>query len=66
MTGGVEKLAYTIAEACHATGLSDDTLYRKDAAGEITMKKAGRRTLIPRADLERLIEELPSLPRRLS
>jgi len=60
----VEKMAYTIAEACEATGLSDDTLYRRHAAGEITMRKAGRRTLIPKADLERLIASLPELPRR--
>jgi len=59
-----DKLAYTIAEAAVATGLSDDTLYRKHQAGEITMKKAGRRTLIPAADLERLISNLPTLPRR--
>lgn len=59
-----EKLAYTIAEAVEATGLSDDTLYRKHQAGEITMLKAGRRTLINAADLQRLIANLPPLPRR--
>ena len=59
-----EKLAYTIAEAVDATGLSDDTLYRKHQSGEITMKKAGRRTLIDAADLKRLIDNLPTLPRR--
>lgn len=59
-----EKLAYTIAEAAEATGLSDDTLYRKHQTGEITMKKAGRRTLIPAADLAHLIDSLPPLPRR--
>lgn len=59
-----DKLAYTIAEACEATGLSDDTLYRKHQAGEITMRKAGRRTLINAEDLKRLIDNLPALPRR--
>lgn len=59
-----DKLAYTIAEAVEATGLSDDTLYRKHQAGEITMRKAGRRTLINAADLQRLIDNLPPLPRR--
>ena len=59
-----DKLAYTIAEAVEATGLSDDTLYRKHQAGEITMKKAGRRTLIDATDLKRLIDNLPTLPRR--
>ncbi|PHY14155.1 hypothetical protein CSW58_01155 [Caulobacter sp. B11] len=64
MSEPIQRLAYTIAEACAATGLSDDTLYRKHQAGEITMKKSGRRTLIPAADLERLIDNLPALPRR--
>lgn len=59
-----DKLAYTIAEAVEATGLSDDTLYRKHQAGEITMKKSGRRTLIEADDLRRLIASLPALPRR--
>jgi excisionase family DNA binding protein len=59
-----DKLAYTIAEACAATGLSDDTLYRKHQAGEITMRKAGRRTLILAEDLQRLLDAMPALPRR--
>ncbi len=60
---GSEKLAYTVAEAAAATGLSDDTLYRKHHAGEITMRKAGRRTLIMAADVQALLESLPALPR---
>lgn len=58
------KLAYTVAEAVAATGLSDDTLYRKHHAGEITMRKAGRRTLIAAEDVQRMIDNLPALPRR--
>lgn len=61
-----DKLAYTVAEACAATGLSDDTLYRKHNAGVITMKKIGRRTLILRADLERLLFGADDLGRRAS
>lgn len=63
MTLDPRKLAYTIAEAAAASGLSDDTLYRKHHAGEITMRKAGRRTLIMAEDLQRLIQALPALPR---
>lgn len=59
-----EKLAYTIAEACEATGLSDDTIYRKHHAGEITLRKSGRRTLVYREDVEKLLAALPALPRR--
>lgn len=64
MNATSHKLSYTIAEAVEVTGLSDDTLYRRHAAGEISMRKAGRRTLILREDLERLIESLPVAPRR--
>lgn len=64
MTLDPRKLAYTIAEAAAASGLSDDTLYRKHHAGEITMRKSGRRTLIMADDLRRVIEALPALPRR--
>lgn len=59
-----EKLAYTVAEAAAATGLSPDTLYRKHHAREITMRKAGRRTLITAEDLAKVIASLPELPRR--
>lgn len=59
-----EKLAYTIAEACEATGLSDDTIYRKHHAGEITLRKSGRRTLVYREDVEKLLASLPALPRK--
>lgn len=59
-----EKLAYTIAEAVAATGHSDDTLYRKHHAGEITMRKSGRKTIILAEDLERMLAALPPLPRR--
>ena len=60
---GSDKLAYTVAEAAAATGLSDDTLYRKHHSGEITMRKAGRRTLIMAADVQALLAALPVLPR---
>lgn len=59
-----DKLAYTVEEAVEASGHSRAVLYRKHQAGEITMKKAGRRTLIPASDLRRLIDSLPDLPRR--
>lgn len=58
-----EKLSYTIAEACAATGLSDDTIYRKHHSGEITLRKSGRRTLVYKDDVEKLLAALPALPR---
>lgn len=60
---GAEKLAYTISEAVEATGLSRDTLYRRHREGAITMRKVVGRTVIPVADLKRLIEESPAVSR---
>lgn len=58
-----DKLAYTIPEAAKATGLSRDTLYRRHRSGDITMRKIGGRTVIAVADLMRLIEGAPAVPR---
>jgi hypothetical protein len=63
-TVAAEHISFTIAASCAATGLSADTLYRRHQAGEITLRKAGQRTLVTREDLERLIASLPALPRR--
>lgn len=60
---GAEKLAYTIAEAVDATGLSRDTLYRRHRDGAITMRKVVGRTIIPASDLKRLIEDAPAVSR---
>ncbi|EJL35552.1 hypothetical protein PMI01_01288 [Caulobacter sp. AP07] len=59
-----DKLAYTINEAVEATGLSRDTLYRRHHDGQITMRKVVGRTLILAADLQRLLEASPGVPRR--
>ncbi len=45
-------------------GLSPGKLYRKPQMGEITMRKAGRWTLIMADDLQAMIAALPVLPRR--
>ncbi len=58
-----DKLAYSISEAVAATGLSRDTLYRRHREGAITMRKVVGRTVIPVADLERLIQEAPAVSR---
>lgn len=58
------RLSYTIAEAAAATGLSDDTIYRKHHAGLITLRKCGRRTLVTAEELAALVDGFPALPRR--
>lgn len=63
MIGPDQKLAYTLPEAVQASGFSRATLYRYHHAGSITMRKAGRTTLIAAEDLQALIASLPELPR---
>ena len=53
------KLAYTVAEACQATGLGRSTIFELLAAGRLKRKKIGSKTIIPRSSLEALIQEAP-------
>ena len=57
MMEGVDKLAYRIPEAVEATGLSRATLYRLADAGKLKLTKVCGRTLIRRAELERLLRD---------
>ena len=55
------RIAYTIPEACAATGLSRTTLYRFiSEAKSLPARKCGSRTLILHEDLKRFIENLPA------
>lgn len=49
------KLAFTIAEACHAVGLGRSKIYEPIAQGRIETRKIGARTLIPADSLRALI-----------
>jgi excisionase family DNA binding protein len=51
------KLAYTIAEAAAATGLSRWTFHRLVQAGELRCSKIRGRVLILAGELERLLEK---------
>jgi len=53
-------IAVTIPEAVKATGMSRTSLYEALKRGDITAKKAGRRTLISFADLDAYITSLPA------
>ena len=55
----LDPLAYSPRSFCEATGLSRPTLYRMMRAGEIAFVKARRRTLIPAAEVHRLLESNP-------
>lgn len=54
------KLAFTVPEACEFSGLGRSSLYRLFERGILTPRKAGRRTLILREDLEAYIRNLPA------
>lgn len=54
----VEKLTYRPEEAAEALGVSRTTIYKEIQAGKIRTFKYGAATLIRRAELERLIDQL--------
>jgi excisionase family DNA binding protein len=47
-----ERLAYSVDEAAHVTGLSRDLLYDQMRAGKLLYLKVGRRRIITRQHLE--------------
>lgn len=53
-------IAVTIPEAVKVTGLSRSRLYEALRSGDLSARKAGRRTLIPFADLEAYLASLPT------
>jgi excisionase family DNA binding protein len=56
-----QKLAFSVAEAAVHADLCRDYVYTAIRDGSLRARKAGRRTLILRADLEAFLEELPGL-----
>lgn len=55
----IEPLAVTIMQAVASTGISRTSIYEALRRGDLTAKKAGRRTLIAFADLEAYLDKLP-------
>ena len=49
------KLAYTVAEACHAVGIGRTKLYELIGQGRVDTRKIGGRTVIPVESLQALI-----------
>lgn len=56
-----DKLAFSIAEAASHADVCRDYLYSAIRDGNLRARKAGRRTLILRADLEAYLAALPGL-----
>jgi excisionase family DNA binding protein len=53
-------IAVTIPDAVKMSGLSRTSIYEALKRGDITARKAGRRTLISFADLEAYLASLPT------
>jgi excisionase family DNA binding protein len=53
-------LAYTIREACEASGIGRTSLYELLKSGALRARKHGKRTLILHKDLNRWLDSLPS------
>lgn len=53
-------LAVTVPDAVRMSGMSRTSIYEALKRGDITARKAGRRTLIPFADLEAYLAKLPA------
>jgi len=62
----VEKLAYTIREACDVSGSGRSSIYKEIGAGRLPAHKLGNRTLILAQDLENFLNSLPTIKVRAS
>ena len=52
-----ERLTYNVSEAAKLLGLSKNSAYQACLKGEIPHLKIGKRILIPRAQLDRMLNE---------
>jgi hypothetical protein len=55
------KMAYTVAEAAFASGLSRSSLYVSIRSGALITRKCGRRTLVLHDDLVNFLSTLPRI-----
>ena len=52
-----EKLTFSVEEAAKLLGIGRNLCYEKVKTGEIPVLKIGRRLLVPKAALEKLLNE---------
>lgn len=55
-------LAYSISDACRATGLGRTSIYGLISEGRIEARRCGGRTLIPAESLRAFLASLPPVP----
>ena len=51
-----EKLAYSVNEAADAISIGRSKLYQLIQSGDVETRKIGKRTVIPAASLQRLLD----------
>jgi excisionase family DNA binding protein len=61
MSPDTSKLAYSITELAQVAGVGRSFIYEEINSGQLKMKKAGRRTLILRADATNWLASLPEV-----
>ena len=54
--GGTERLTYTVDEAGRLLGISRNSAYQRAAEGQLPTIRLGRRLLVPKAALDRLLD----------
>lgn len=62
----MQKLYCTITEAINLSGLSRTSIYDALKRGDLTARKAGRRTLIAFEELENYLSQLPQYESEVS
>jgi hypothetical protein len=60
---GAEKLAFSVAEAAYATGVSAALIRQAIKDNELVARYAKTKTIIATTDLERWLSALPTEPR---
>jgi predicted DNA-binding transcriptional regulator AlpA len=56
----MQKIAVTLREATALSGIGRSSLYKLFKTGELTPRKAGKRTLLIVAELESYVKSLPA------
>ncbi len=56
-----DRITVSIVEAAKLLGVCRDRIYVLIRSGDLPARKLGNRTLVRRADIEKLVDELPRL-----